>query len=260
MALKRMRQFDPHEIIHSYHYDSTNNEIYLFGIQDYAAGNLESEDYEEPGVEYCMANRFIINLNLAIGAAKKGEPIIVHMKTNGGDWYQGMSIYDAIKVCQNPVVIINYTYARSMSSIIFQAADRRIMMPHSHFMYHEGDYGDSGTMKQVRTNLQWYDKSNDAMLDIYVARMRQSMKWKDKPRRFIRDHLVTQMNLKEDVWLDAKGAIENGFADEIFTSWRNIRDASKLSKKEKEKDQVNDTRGHKGLKGKDRRKRSARRV
>ena len=42
-----------------------------------------------------------------------------------------MAIFDAIKICRSHVTILVYGQAESMSSIILQAADKRIMMPNS---------------------------------------------------------------------------------------------------------------------------------
>ena len=124
--------------VHEYDVDLQSNHIYLMGMESYAAGHEEA--IGEPGVEYSMANRFIRNLNICM-RANPDKPVVIHMKTCGGDWTEGMAIYDAIKSCPMPVTILNYTHARSMSSLILQAANKRVMMPHSYFMYHDGTLG-----------------------------------------------------------------------------------------------------------------------
>ena len=261
MSLKKLRQFDPQEIVHAYGYDATNNEIYIQGAADYAAGCLGDEVYEEPGVEYIMANRFVINMQMALAAGKDGnsyKPLLIHMKTNGGDWNQGIAMYDLVKSYPGHVTIVNYTYARSMSSLLFQAADRRIMFPNSDFMFHEGDYGDSGTMKTVKSNLAFYDTKHDVMLDIYIHQLRRKGLFKNKPKKDIKKWLQDQMDKKENVWLNSRQTVEHGFADELFTSWKSVRDTNKNIVQVKEEPHV--TRGHKGLKRKDRCKRSPRRI
>ena len=144
---------------HHFGIDIKANEIDLMGEPDY----IGVQD-GEPGVEYAMANKFIKNLNIMIRSTD--APILIHMKTNGGFWEEGMAIYDAIKACPNEVCILNYTHARSMSSIILQAADRRVMMPHSTFMYHMGTMGYEGTVKQFLTEVEQLKIANEQMLDI----------------------------------------------------------------------------------------------
>ena len=60
--------------------DKEVSHIMLFGTPNYIEGAV-AEEVEEPGVEYVMANRFITNMNIAMRA--NGNPILIHMKSNG---------------------------------------------------------------------------------------------------------------------------------------------------------------------------------
>ena len=217
------RIIEPNKINNFHHLDIDldNLEIYLIGREEYV-----DEEYNEPGVEYMMANRFIKNINLCHANSRdknKYKPILIHMKTNGGDWREGMAIYDAIKSIPNKVTIVVYTHARSMSSIILQAADRRIMMPHSSFMFHRGTWGYSGTVQEVESNWEFDKKDDNTMLDIYASRMKEKGMLKGKSKTKIKEWLNDRMMRKTDVFLNADLAVRYGLADEIFTSWRNIR-------------------------------------
>ena len=201
---------DPIYQVHSFNIDLRANHIYLAGAEEY----INREFEEEPGVEYAMATRFIKNLNILM--RKSGDPILVHMKTCGGDWGEGMAIYDIIKACPNHVTILNYLHARSMSSLIFQAADRRVMMPNSTFMFHAGTVEFSGTYKQFRSEVYESDRSKETMLNIYIESMLDKGKMSNQPRSKIKRWLKDQMDKKEDVYLTAEQSVEYGFADEIF--------------------------------------------
>jgi ATP-dependent Clp protease protease subunit len=200
--------------LHEYDLDYENNEIYLTGIRDYSVGTGADFD-QEPGVEHIMAGRFIKNMQTLM--RKKGnDPILIHMKTNGGHWKEGMAIYDMIKNCPNPVTILNYTHARSMSSLIFLAANKRVMMPHSDFMFHEGQMYGGGTVKQYLTEAEEVKKADNQMLNIYVNCLKKQGYMSKWSRKRIRQWLVDKMNLKEDVYVNAKDAVKYGFADEVF--------------------------------------------
>ena len=201
---------DPIFQVHSFNIDLKANHIYLVGAEEY----ISHEEMEEPGVEYAMATKFIKNLNILM--RKSGDPILIHMKTGGGDWGEGMAIYDMIKACPNHVTILNYLHARSMSSIIFQAADRRVMMPNSTFMFHEGTMDFSGTQKQFRVEGNEADRTLEVMLNIYIKSMLDKGKMCDQPRSKVKRWLKDQMDKREDVYLTAEQAVEYGFADEIF--------------------------------------------
>ena len=144
------------------------------------------------------------------------KPILIHMKTCGGMWEEGMAIYDAIAACPNHVTVLNYTHARSMSSLIPLAANRLAMMPHATYMIHEGTFGFEGTQKQLRTEYYETQKSMEEMLNIYVTRLKSQGKFKAKSRDWIRDHLAKMMNDNEEYYMDAQQAVDIGFADLVF--------------------------------------------
>jgi ATP-dependent protease ClpP protease subunit len=206
------------EWIHDYGLDMEHFTVYLQGVEE----NCD-RDYLEPGVEFRMANRLIKSLDVLTGLDDE-RPITISMKTCGGDWEEGMAIYDAIMAAPNPVTIVSYTHARSMSSIILQAANKRILMPHSTFMFHEGYVGMEGTPKQVRSIHEFNKVADEQMLKIYIDRLKSTPtgkchRWSKKR---IREWLEAEMNKKEDVYMTADEAVKMGFADEIFSDWATV--------------------------------------
>lgn len=210
--------------------DIDNFEMYLIGEPDAAIDSLE---LAEPGVEFQMANRLVKNVNL-LSNLDPEKSILVHMKTEGGFCVEGMAIYDAIDLCSNKVTIIDYCQSMSMTSIILQAADKRVLMPNSYFMFHEGTYGDEGTRKQVFSAIEWEKKvALKQMMNIYIhalkKRGRKFTRW-SVPR--IRKMLQDLMDQKEEVYLTAQEAVEWGFADEIFDGdWQKLRKYPRSLKK-----------------------------
>lgn len=199
------------DALHDQNIDPTTNTIYLMGEERHAIGAGES--INEPGVEYVMANTFIRNFNFL--ASRSPAPITIHMKTCGGDWTEGMAIHNTIKHCPNKVIILSYTHARSMSSLIFLAADLRVMMPDSTFMFHMGSNGMYGTNTQFQTEAAQDRKVRARMLDIYVDAMSESEKFKNWTRAKMRNWLVRRMQQTEEVYLTPQEAIECGFSDLI---------------------------------------------
>ena len=211
--MKLDRTEDPVYRLHEFGIDVQNNHVFLFPWKELAATDTYADG--EPGVEFTMANRFMMNSRIAM-LAHPGQPMVVHMKTCGGDWNEGIAIFDMLITYPHETTILNYTHARSMSSIVFQAATKRVMMPHSHFMFHDGTYGDEGTLKQVRSGMKFYDEQGDVMLAIYARRMKQQGRFKKWSLDRIKEMLREEMDKKEDVYLSAKEAVEWGLADEIF--------------------------------------------
>jgi len=220
--LSKTKVIDQLPYLHALDIDLESNHIYLFGVdRGYdIAGGTESE----PGVEFMMANRFIKNINMCM-RVNPDKPIVIHMKTCGGIWEEGMAIYDAIKACPSLVTILNYTHARSMSSVILQAANKRVMMPNSHFMFHDGTLEVSGTVKGVESNVAFNKEASSTMLDIYAHALYNDGIYKHTDIVKIKKWLRTQMDKKEDVFLNAEAAVKYGFADEVFNNnWLKLTD------------------------------------
>lgn len=209
--------------LHEYGIDYENREIWLTPEPNLVSGL--AEEGEETGVEWVMASKFLKNLR-TLEQHKYNEPILIHLKTNGGMWEEGMAIYDAIKHCPCPVTILNYTHARSMSSLIFLAGDLRVMMPNSVFMYHDGTFSFGGTIKQLNTEYAQSVKTGDKMLSIYSEAMREhSSLWRNKTDRECKEYLRSHMDKKEEVYLSPQEAIKHGFADEVFDGdWEGLTD------------------------------------
>jgi len=202
------------EQLHSNDVDLEALEIYL--------GN-------EDGIDHLMATTFVKNLRLVSQKAKSEKrPVLIHMNSNGGDWHQGMAIYHSIKSCPVPTIILSYTEASSMSSIILQAADKRVLMPHSVVMLHWGQDMIAGERKTVESTWEFYTKKYDdkqIMLDIYTDRI--LMAQPKKKRGIIKRSLEREINKHADKYYTAEEAVETGLADCIFDyNWTGLKKIS----------------------------------
>lgn len=196
------------ELIHSKGLDLANRRIYLHGdamVKD-----------AEPGVDYRMANTFIKNLDI-LNAGHQAGDITVVLGTVGGDWNYGMAIYDAIKYSPNPVDVLVYGWARSMSSIIPQAARNRIMMPHADFMVHYGSTAYEGHYLTAKSGMKYEERSEKIMLDIYADRCQHGTFFANRTLPEISEYIDRQMKDRGDWWMSAQEAVFYGFADRVFT-------------------------------------------
>ena len=213
--------------LHDRNLNLANFSLYLVGTPKQLDGTVD-QDTDEPGVEYQMVSQFIKNLDV-LSHLDPRRPILIHMKTCGGDYTEGMAIYDAIRACPNPVSILSYTHARSMSSIIIQAADKRVLMPHSYFMIHEGGQYLGGTHKFVQTWAEWgKEVAAKTMLDIYIESMKKNGKFRHFSPDRIRTMLQDEMDKKQDKILTPQEAVEWGLADKVFGAdgvydWADLR-------------------------------------
>jgi len=199
---------------HDYGDNIATREIFLHN-------HYHTEDNQNPGVEYRMSNTFIKNLRAL--DMKSDQPITIHMQSVGGEWTDGMAIYDAISMSRSYVTIIAYAQASSMSSIILQAADYRTITQNSHFMCH---YGSSDINMDYLSAMNYADyerKICDVMFNIYAKRCVNGKFFYEKFGKKPSDKQVKQFLIRKlksgDWYMDADEAVYYGFADKILTDW-----------------------------------------
>lgn len=193
---------------HDYGANISTREIFLHNI-------YHSEDNQNPGVEYRMSNTFLKNLRAL--ELKSDQPITVHMQSIGGEWSDGMAIYDSIKMCQSKTTIVVYGQAESMSSIILQSADLRLMCANSYFMSHYGSTEVGGHYLSVQNWAKYEKQLCDIMIDIYATRCIKGKYFKENAYNTNKLKKFLYRKLKGGDWyLNAENAVYYGFADGVL--------------------------------------------
>lgn len=200
------------DTLHTHNINPDTGEMFLFET-------TSTEDLEG-GITPATSAQFLRNF-LYLDGLTHLDRIILHLNTPGGDWVHGMAIHDAIRNSSTHVVAINYGEARSMSSIIFLAADTRIMTPNSKFMLHAGSEAVAGTVKQVLTAAKQTKYNLNVLINVYLDEMRRAKVFRGLRRSMLRKWLITRMDAEEEVYFNATGAVKYGFADHILgdTGW-----------------------------------------
>ena len=200
---------------HNYSAHADSREIFLHNYYDGSNGE------ENPGVEYRMSVNFLKSLR-ALDLQGDGD-ITVHMQSVGGEWSDGMAIFDAIKMSRSKVNIIAYGQAESMSSIILQAAHRRFITPNTYFMSHFGSSGAGGGYLDVQNWIKYEKYICDIMIDIYATRCKRGKFFIEKYGRTpdmdkIKTYLYRKLK-SGDWYINAEEAVYYGFADRIIKKW-----------------------------------------
>jgi len=194
--------------IHNFHINFNTREIFL-------TPNLDASNDEAEINHYVAANlikniRFFDYLN--------NKPILIHMCTCGGQQEYGLAVYDSIKTSRSYIYIIAYAYARSMSSIILQAADCRILTPHTYCMIHYGTDGWDGTSPGLISHAKQAKKSQIQMLELYSERCQNGSYFTNRHMNIkkVKEFLNKKMLDKQEWYLSPEKAIKYGFADYIL--------------------------------------------
>lgn len=209
--------------IHNYNIDIKNREIFLHSF-------LDGE--EEGGVEYRSA--VIFEKNIRYLNSLSIEPILVHMHLPGGIWGDGMGMYDTIRLSKSKVIILAYGSVESASSVILQAADLRILMPHTTVLIHYGSISLDNEHKAALSWVQWSEKESEKMVDIFTEKYASSdmAKSKNLKKLMAKKHIVSQLANKCDWILTAQEAVNYNFADGVlgskrFPSIESLKDTTK---------------------------------
>lgn len=204
-------------------YDIHNHFVNLNRREIYLHSYYVKDDESEPGVDYRQATTFIKNLHLLDQSPNK--PILVHLHSVGGCWDNGMAIFNTVESAKSQITMLGYAQTSSMSGIIFQSADLRIMMPDCHFMLHHGYSG--GSMVHpfaLRNEAVMQEKACKRMLQIFAERAMSC----ESSEFFNRKKSATvetafkffDRKLKDEVdwYLSAEEAVFYGLADGIVGS------------------------------------------
>ena len=193
--------------LHNYSVNVATREIFLHN-------SFMSDDNQNPGVEYKMASTFVKNIKLL--EHRSQEPIVIHMQSIGGDWADGMAIYDSIILCKSYVTIISYGQAESMSSLILQAADNRLLTPNSYFMIHYGSTSLSADYLNAINWIEFEKRLSSKMLDMYAKRCVEGAFFEGKDESQVKKYLSTKLK-SGDWFLDPVDAVYYGFADGVVS-------------------------------------------
>lgn len=144
----------------------------------------------------------------------EGKPLHVRINSEGGNVFEGIAIYNALKRYEGRVVVHVDALAASIASVIAMAGDEIVMGIGSQMMIHDpmGGFNVFGTASEIQQQVEKFSKQvlnalqacRDSILDIYSKRSR------DKISR----EALSQM-MSEETYITAKHAVEIGFADRV---------------------------------------------
>ena len=198
------------DIIADVHHDSIDIKSRVIYLHDHFTDDGEAE------IDYRVANRFIKNMNIL--ETTNNDPIVIYISSDGGYIDFGMSIYDVIKNAQSKTAIVGHGSVSSIASVIFQAADLRILYPSTCFHIHDISAMHSGKRLEVINHANRLKKEYDLMLDIYATVMVNGTTFKGKSFAQVRNYLIKKLKNTPELYLTAEEAVEWGLADGIFGS------------------------------------------
>ena len=217
-AKKNVSAFTPGPVIEKWNADAAgvravevgDNVIVMFGVvgEDFWTG------------EGITAKRTVAALR-AIGP----RPVEVHINSFGGDMFEGIAIFNALREHPQDVTVKVLGMAASAASIITMAGDRVEIGAGSFIMIHNCSVMGGGNRHDFAEMAAFLEPFDRAMADVYAERTGLDAK-------------VIQKMMDDETYMSGSVAIEKGFADALMTA-----DKTKVDEKAKASDHsVNELR------------------
>lgn len=178
-----------------------------YTIKNQAAGPTQIHIFDEIGYVGVTAQQFTTDL-----ANIQGD-IELHLNTPGGEVFDGIAIYNALRPRQ-PVIHVD-SLAASIGSVIAMAAGpgKLIMGKNSTMMIHDGFGMTVGNAQDMRKMADVLDKTSDNIASIYADRTgKPASEWRNL--------------MRNETWFTAEEAVAAGLADRVDGNVRNTWDLS----------------------------------
>lgn len=169
-----------------------------FKVQAISDDETEIMIYDVIGWPFISADEFVRAL-----AGITAKTVTVRINSPGGDVFDGMAIFNALKNYSGKVVTRIEGIAASMASVIALAGKEVQAYANTMYMIHEPYAFTAGNQYSLRELADILEKMSGQMIDIYSSNASPGKRE------------IAQM-MKDEAWLTAKEAKEKGFIDTVL--------------------------------------------
>lgn len=144
------------------------------------------------------------------------DEIDVHISSPGGDIFDGLAIYQALKSHKAKVTVKVDGLAASIASVIAMAGDTVVIAPKASMMIHDGWTMAVGNAEELRKTADLLDKQSQVIASVYADRSNSDANfWRDA--------------MREETWYTAQEALDAGLVDEIEGQEKKVEEPFDLS-------------------------------
>ena len=172
-----------------------------FRMQASADSEAEIYIYDEIGYWGVTAKQFVANLK-ALGDITH---IKLHINSPGGDVFDGIAIFNALKFHGAAITVYIDGLAASMASVIAMVGNPVIMPENTMLMIHKPWGFAGGDADDMRDYADLLDKVESVLIPAYAAKTGKS-------------HDEIAAMLEDETWLTGEECLAQGFADQVTPS------------------------------------------
>jgi len=140
----------------------------------------------------------------ALRAIGKND-VVVNINSPGGDYFEGLAIYNMLREHPAKVTVKVLGIAASAASVIAMAGDEIQIARAGFLMIHNTWVIAMGDRHQLRDVSDWLEPFDQSAVDIYAARTGMA------------DKELAKM-LDRETWIGGSDAVDKGFADALLAS------------------------------------------
>lgn len=133
------------------------------------------------------------------------QPVTVTINSPGGDYFEGLAIYNALREHPAQVTVKILGLAASAASVIAMAGDEILIARAGFLMIHNTWVLAAGDRHAMREIADWLEPFDAAAVDVYAARTGI-------------DDTELGLMLDRETWIGGARAVEQGFADGLLPS------------------------------------------
>lgn len=146
----------------------------------------------------------------------KGETVTVNINSPGGDFFEGVTIYNMLREYKGAVNVNVIGLAASAASIVAMAADELRIAKAGFLMIHNSWGMVLGNQHDMREAADMFAVFDNAMASVYAARA-------DMNEKKVSALMAT------DYWMNGEEAVAQGFADAFISADEIIEDEDKAT-------------------------------
>lgn len=132
------------------------------------------------------------------------KPIKILIHSYGGELNISLSLINLMSISKTPIITINLGQNASAAGLIFLAGHKRLVMPGSKILIHEGGLSLQGQTTQIIENIEAHKKVEKEIDDYILSKTKIDKKLYTKKKKI-------------EWFINDVEAIELGIADEIIT-------------------------------------------
>lgn len=167
-----------------------------FRIENKATGPSDVFIYDEIGGFGVSVGDFLAEVRKVEG------PVNLHLNSPGGDVFDGMAVYAALKRREEPTTVIVDGLAASIASVIALGADKVVMAPKAKMMIHDGWTAAAGNAQDFKKLVALLDDTSDNIASVYADKAGGTVEfWRER--------------MRDETWYSADEALQAGLIDEI---------------------------------------------